>query len=298
MVTMDDEAVASSLAMLGRLDEAGMDQRLARFRGRLRELRDDPAEAARIDALVVDAEREEQDRDSASGNGPAIYVNGGVVNVSHGDGQTVTVREDNGERLAALELELTQLRRDLEEVLSRTRPQRAESTRDEAPSRSRPRRTWEAVLAPAFGNGVLVAILAAATVATALHAAAVALTVIASVLAMTTAAATFLAAWMPWTSIRALNRRGDAHIALELLSRGGGASRFPARASDDEVSPGTPAGKSGRAAVMDPPSRESRVLARKMVTKPCTCPSCGERLEVGDAFCGGCGAPPPLFAVG
>jgi hypothetical protein len=208
MAITNDDAVAGSLAMLGRFDDAKMDRRLARFRGRLHELRDDPAEAARIDALVTEAEQDEQDLDAASGSGLTIHVGGGVVNVSHGEtGQAADARE---ERLAALELEMLRLRHVLE------------GTREDAPSRARPRRTWEAVLAPAFGGGVLMTILAAATVTTVLHTTVAAMTVIAAVLAAATAAAAFLSVWMPWASVRQLNRRGDAHIALELLSRGTG----------------------------------------------------------------------------
>jgi len=216
MVIASDDAVESSLAMLGRFDDARMEQRLARFRGCLRELRDDPAEAARIDALVTEAEREEQREpapDAASGSGLTIYVNGGVVNVSHGEpDQAAGARDGAEDRLAALEVEMLRLRNRLEAAVRE----------DNAPSRTRPRRTWEAVLAPAFGGGVLVTILAAATVTTVLHAPVAAMTVIAAVLAAATAVAASLSVWMPWSSVRALNRRGDAHIALELLSHGTG----------------------------------------------------------------------------
>jgi hypothetical protein len=211
-VVASDDAVESSLVMLGRFDDAGMEQRLARFRGRLRELRDNPAEAARIDALVTEAEREERGgsaSDAALGSGLTIYMNGGVVNVSHGPASARNGAED---RLAALEAELLWLRNRLEAAVRE----------DNVPSRTRPRRTWEAVLAPAFGGGVLVTILAAATVTTVLHAPVLAVTVIAAVLAAATAAAASLSVWMPWSSVRALNGRGDAHIALELLSHGTG----------------------------------------------------------------------------
>jgi hypothetical protein len=282
MAIANDDAVASSLAMLGRLDDAGMDRRLDRFRGHLRELRDDPAEAARIDALVAEAEREEQDPDVASGSGLTIYVNGGVVNVSHGEpGPAAAVREGVDERLTALELELRLLRRDLE------------ATREEAPSRARPRRAWEAVLAPAFGGGVLVAILAAATVTTALHATVAAMTVIACVLAAATAAAAFLSAWMPWTSVRELNRRGDAHLALRLLHRWIGTSRFPVRARDDEPAAGTPTREPERArtpGVLVPPSG-TRGSARTPLALVCPDPGCGQPLGEGDEFCEYCGSP-------
>ena len=51
-----DEELDAVLAMLcGDLDDAELDRRAARFRGVLRRLRDDPAEATRIDALVREA---------------------------------------------------------------------------------------------------------------------------------------------------------------------------------------------------------------------------------------------------
>lgn len=58
-MTTDEELLTSSLRTLGDvgLDDAELDRRVSRFQGALRRLRDDPAEAARIDALVTDAER-------------------------------------------------------------------------------------------------------------------------------------------------------------------------------------------------------------------------------------------------
>lgn len=281
MVITDDDAVASGLAMLGRFDDAGMDQRLARFRGCLRELRDDPAEAARIDALVAAAEREEQDPGVASGNGLTFFVDGGVVNVSHREpAPAATVQESAEERLTALELELQRLVRDLE------------AARGEAPARMRPRRTWEAVLAPAFGSGVLVAILAAATVTIALHAAAVAATIIASVLAAATAAAAFLSAWMPWTSVRELNRRGDAHLALKLLSRRTGAFGFPGSSGGDEPAARTIARDPEHALTLGVPLPESQGGVRRL--RACT--GCGAPVAEDEAFCGNCGT--PLRVVG
>src|SRR5260370_22564777 len=55
----DDELLTSSLAMLGdsQIDDAELDHHVAAFKGALRRLREDPAEAARVDAIVVDAER-------------------------------------------------------------------------------------------------------------------------------------------------------------------------------------------------------------------------------------------------
>jgi hypothetical protein len=290
MVTMGDDSVASSLAMLGRPGEAGMDQRLARFRGRLRELRDDPAEAARIDALVAEAEREEQDPDAASGNDLTVYVNGGVVNITHGQGQATTMRSDAEERLAALELELARLKLDLQATRqeSRARPRRTEVPQREAPSRTRPRQPWEVVLAPIFGSGVLVAILAGATVVTALHAAVLALTVIASALAVATASIAFLSAWMPLTSVRKLIRQGDAALALELLSRGSGTSRFPARAGDEEhaateIDSRLPKHPPSLAPELGLPERPSRLSV-------CPRPDCGQLVDPDDQYCGTCGS--------
>jgi RNA polymerase sigma factor (sigma-70 family) len=54
VVTVNDEAVITGLALLG-TDDAGPDQDLAGFR-RLRLLREDPAEAVRIDALAAEAD--------------------------------------------------------------------------------------------------------------------------------------------------------------------------------------------------------------------------------------------------
>jgi RNA polymerase sigma factor (sigma-70 family) len=51
-----DEQLDAILGMLGgEFDDAELDSRAASFRGALRRLRDDPAEAARIDALATDA---------------------------------------------------------------------------------------------------------------------------------------------------------------------------------------------------------------------------------------------------
>jgi RNA polymerase sigma factor (sigma-70 family) len=57
-MTADEEPVTSILRILGDggLDDAELDRRVSKFQGALRRLRDDPAEAARLDALVMDAE--------------------------------------------------------------------------------------------------------------------------------------------------------------------------------------------------------------------------------------------------
>jgi hypothetical protein len=211
MAIANDDAVESSLAMLGKFDDAGMDRRLARFRDRLRELRDDPVEAARIDALVAEAEQEEQDPEVASASGLTIHMDGGVVNVFRGDvAQDPAAQDELDERADAVQLALNRHRDALAAVQAGGK------------SRARPRRPWDAVLAPAFGGGVLVAILATATVVIALHTTVAAMTAVASVLALTTAAAALVSVWMPLSSVRELNRHGGARSALELLSRGTG----------------------------------------------------------------------------
>jgi hypothetical protein len=55
-MTTDDELLTTSLRMLGDdvPDDAELDRRVTRFRRALRDLRGDPAEAARIDALVME----------------------------------------------------------------------------------------------------------------------------------------------------------------------------------------------------------------------------------------------------
>jgi RNA polymerase sigma factor (sigma-70 family) len=54
-MTADEELDAILDTFGGELDDAELDRRAAGFRGALRRLRDDPAEATRIDALVTDA---------------------------------------------------------------------------------------------------------------------------------------------------------------------------------------------------------------------------------------------------
>jgi Sigma-70 region 2 len=51
----DEELDAILAALCGDLDDAELDHRTARFRGALRRLREDPAEATRIDELLTDA---------------------------------------------------------------------------------------------------------------------------------------------------------------------------------------------------------------------------------------------------
>jgi hypothetical protein len=282
----NDEVLTSSLAMLsGGFDDAELDRRVTSFQDRLRQLRDDPAEAARIDALVMDAERGEPDLNVVSGPGLTIYVNGGVVSVNRGEqDEAAAVRERAEARLAVLERELLRRIQDLEVL------------RDETSARPRPRRMWEAVLGPAFGGGVLVAILAAATVITALHVPAAIAVMAAAVLAAAAAVAAFLSVFMPWTSVRELNRRGDAHIALELLSRGTRVLRSAERAGDDEPAVRPPTGKLGRHPAPNTASsgpvrraRSSEPAARGGVRTLTACANCAIPLDEGDAFCGNCG---------
>jgi len=54
-MTGDEELDAILATLGGELDDAELDRRAARFQGMLRRLREDPAEAARIDALVTGA---------------------------------------------------------------------------------------------------------------------------------------------------------------------------------------------------------------------------------------------------
>jgi hypothetical protein len=67
MTGISDKDVIASLAQLGTANDDRADQDLARFRHRLRRLHDDPAEAARIDALAAEAaSQEDKPRQSAS----------------------------------------------------------------------------------------------------------------------------------------------------------------------------------------------------------------------------------------
>lgn len=57
-MTADDELLSSRLSMLGdgELDDAELERRVIKFQGALQRLRDDAAEATRIDVLIADAE--------------------------------------------------------------------------------------------------------------------------------------------------------------------------------------------------------------------------------------------------
>ena len=54
----DEELDALLTTLGGQLDDAELDRRVAGFRGAMRRLRDDPAEAARIDALATDPDND------------------------------------------------------------------------------------------------------------------------------------------------------------------------------------------------------------------------------------------------
>lgn len=67
-----DEELLSSLRRLGdgELDDAELDRRVTKFQGALRRLRHDPAEAARIDALVTAAELGQADAEAPDSDPP------------------------------------------------------------------------------------------------------------------------------------------------------------------------------------------------------------------------------------
>lgn len=104
--------------------------------------------------------------------------------------------EGQMQRLAALQ-------ETLKETSARTQP--------------RPRRIWDTLLRPAFGGGILAAVLGITAVTATIHASAAAMSVIGIILAAATAVTALFSLLVPWTSVRALNRRGDAHRALELV---------------------------------------------------------------------------------
>jgi CRP/FNR family transcriptional regulator, cyclic AMP receptor protein len=87
-MTADDELVTRSLAMLGDggLDDAEMERRVGSFQAALRRLRNNPAEAARIDALVTDAERGLMDQDAAmhAGLSAVAGTGAGLAQVKQG----------------------------------------------------------------------------------------------------------------------------------------------------------------------------------------------------------------------
>ena len=164
-------------------------------------------ELVRPDAPVTDAELAEPDVNGLSNGIGVINVNGGNVTIAPGYlGESADAEDRVNAALERTERQMQRLAA-LQETLNDTsaRPQ------------SRPRRIWEALLWPALGGGILAAVLGAAAVTAAIHASAAAISVISIILAAAAALIALISLSVPWTSIRALNRRGDAHRALELL---------------------------------------------------------------------------------
>ena len=283
-MTADDELVISSLAMLGdgALDDAELDRRVTRFQGALRRLRDDPAEAARIDALVMDAERGKTDHYVVDSIGHTIYVNGGVVNVYGGRiaesadsrmDETTAAEEPAEARPAGLAQEIEWLHDLLGEGSAREQP--------------RPRRPWETLLRPAFGGGILVAVLAAGTATLALHASAAAVSIMGIILAAAAAVTALLSVIVPWTSVRALNRRGDSRTALDLMLCGSllkASTRRTSHLSYKMLAEALLAEAAKRAHSAESADSRETGTTRKV------CATCGSQLTADDLFCGACGA--------
>lgn len=268
-MTADDDLVTRSLALLsdGGLDDAELDRRVIRFRAALGQLRDDPAEAARIDALVMDAECGQPDPDVAGAR--AIYVNGGVVHVY--DGRTVESAGSHGEGTAAAGWRAARTVPPDDEIRQLIGLLEKRSSSE----RSRPRGPWDALLRPAFGSGIFVVALAAGSAAIAANASPTAVAIVSIILAAGAAVTALLSLWAPWTSVRALNRRGDPYKALELLCQGGPrASTVMRRLSDEDLA----ALLAEHAAKQQPPAFRH-------------CTACGATLLPGNLFCGNCGAP-------
>lgn len=80
-MSADEGLVADGLAMLGaEFDDTELDQRVTEFRSALRRLRDDPVEAARINELVMDAERAQLDMKTTRGDtGEPILGEAGIL---------------------------------------------------------------------------------------------------------------------------------------------------------------------------------------------------------------------------
>jgi hypothetical protein len=193
-----DETLTRDLAMLGGggLGDAELDRRVTRFQGALDELRGDPAEAARIDAMAIDAERDQTGTDSYA---KCTHVSGRdiTVNITQAGGDAESGQGEIAAELAAVNRE----RLRLEALMESVKP--------------RPRGLW-----PAFGV-ILVVALAAATVASIFHASAAAAAYGTVILAAATAATALLSSLMAWTSVRELNRAGRAREALELMAGAG-----------------------------------------------------------------------------
>lgn len=198
----EEELLTGSLKTLGdaALDDAELDWRVTSFENALRRMRGDAAEAARIDALVRDAELGQPDSRITGGDGNVVHVSGENVTVNCGHAGEAA---DTEERFNTALARMLRLAETIEEASAQT-------------ARQRPRRIWETVLRPASVVSVL-AVLAAVTVLATVHATASAMSVIGITLAAATAAVAGASFWMLWTSVRELNRRGDAHVALGLL---------------------------------------------------------------------------------
>ncbi len=188
------------------LDDAELEQRVTEFQGALRRLREDPAEAARIDELTRDAEADQQEE------GPSFVT---FYYVCDGD---MTVNVTNPEADHGHTAALKQLAQALAGEQSRLKADRQALDRllEESPDWARPprRRPWAAF------SGLFVGVLAAATLATTFHASQAAVSLIAIILAGTTAVSALIALAMTWTSVRSLNRHGSAQRALELMIQG------------------------------------------------------------------------------
>ncbi len=200
----NEEMLTSGLAGLAgdELDDAELERRVPRFQGALRRLRDDPAEAARIDALAMDAERAQRDF-TVSDVAATIFVHGEIVNVvTRPDEKIAVLREQVAAELARLAQERQKLTALLEDSPAAAGPRR---------------RLWR--LWPAFG-GSLVAIPAVVALAAALHAPAAAASLIGVIMAVSTAAIALISVGVAWTSVRELNRHGGAYKALQLMVRG------------------------------------------------------------------------------
>lgn len=284
-MTADDELLTSGLAMLsdGGLDDAELDRRVTRFQDALRRLREDPAEAARIDALAMDAERGQTDQDPPAASGYTVYATGGVVNIYDGwiagsadsrMGETAVPEELAGVDPAALAHEIESLRDLLEEKPARERP--------------RPRRLRETLLWPVFGGGISVVVLAAGAAALAVHASVVAVSIMGIILAATAAVTALFSLLVPWTSVRALNRSGDSRTALDLMLCGGvlrASTRRTSVVSYKMLADALLAEAAKRAH-----SAESADLAKTRNIRR-VCAQCGSQLKAGDLYCGECGSP-------
>lgn len=287
-----DEELLTSLRTLGdtALGDAKLDRRVGMFKGALRQLRDDPAEAARIDAIVMDAELDQLAVRTVSGGADIIYVSGKNVTINRGHlSEAADAEARVNTALARLERQMQKLEETLEETSAQTRP------------RPRPQRIWETLLWPAaFGGGIL-AVLGAVTVFATVHASAAAMSVIGIILATATAVTALLSLWVPWTSVRLLNRDGDARKALELL-RGSRPEWEDIRRNrggrDDTAMPaGSAAARTYAeelalaASIQGEPVRQSDPHKHEAPRRPGTCSSCASPLAADDVFCGNCGRP-------